>query len=76
MVTALTYMAGDDGQIWESFRGHCVAKPSMDPPNRRKWRLHLRAFQRQNGENFLTFPNVWEEDVVCVLYVCEETEMD
>ena len=31
-------MHGDNGQIWESFGGHCVAKPSirMDPPNRRK----------------------------------------
>ena len=26
-------MHGDDGQIWESFDGHCVAKPSMDSPN-------------------------------------------
>ena len=58
MVTAFTYMASDDGQIWESFHGHCIAKPSMDLPNRIKWPLHLRTFQRQNGRIFsrsLTF---------------------
>ena len=56
MVTAFAYMAGGDGQIWGSFRGHCVAKPSMDPPHRRNWPLHLCAFQRQYGENFSPFP--------------------
>ena len=46
MVTAFAYMAGDDGQIWESFRGHCVAKSRIDPPNTRKRPLHPSVLSR------------------------------
>ena len=46
MVTAFAYMAGDDGQIWESFRGHCVAKPRIDPPNTRKRPLRPSVLSR------------------------------
>ena len=69
-------MHGDDGQIWESFGGHCVAKPIMDSPKTGKWFLRFRAFHRQNSENFKKFPLVWGGVVVCVLSICEETEMD
>ena len=39
-------MTCDDGQIWESFRGYCVAKPSIDPPNTKKWPLHPSLLSR------------------------------
>ena len=46
MVTTFAYMADDDGQIWESTRSHCVAKPCMDPLNTRKWPLYPFVLSR------------------------------
>ena len=48
----------------------------MDSPKTGKWFLRFRAFHRQNSENFKKFPLVWGGVVVCVLSICEETEMD
>ena len=52
-------MTCDDGQIWESFRGYCVAKRSIDPPNTKKWTLHPSLLSRgKTARNFsrtLTF---------------------
>ena len=45
---------GDESQIWESFGGHCVTKPSMDPPYTRH---RLCVPQRQN-------PSRLEKDVI------------
>ena len=50
-------MHGDDGQIWETFGGHFFAKPSMDPPNTRKWPFPLPCSPQARRREFLEVPS-------------------